>query len=211
MVVRTLPIGKYDYALAAHGGTIYSCLTTTVDANLSLSAATVISDDFRINGCWINPSPGGQIGVVLAKPIRPYNVTIDHIPSYLASDISQAPRRMILWGVIDGSINKIRYTNLEASSRLMPQVNQSAPPIAHKYLFIPLVEFEYSIYDRTHVQTFDVPQAIVASNIDVGLVVLEVVSNWGTDVTCMYRMCVHGEPPSPSHVLYVMSSHAFRK
>ncbi len=193
MVVRSLPVGKYDYALAAHGGTIYHRLTTHGHVDSPLSAATVIDDDFRINGCWTLPSPDGQIAVVLAKPIRPYNVTIDHVPSYLAADISQAPRRMVLWGLIDGAINKNRYANLEASSPLTSQMNRSAPPIADKFMFVPLAEFEYSIHNRPHVQTFDVAYAIVASNLDVGLIVLEVVSNWGADVTCLYRMRVHGE------------------
>lgn len=196
LISRTLPVGRHDYALSAHGGEIASKLTTSTPRHSStstLSSDSVLSDDFRLNGCWNMGSSQGQIGIVLYEPIRPTHITIDHIPSSLSPDIGQAPRAMILWGVIDRAVKREQYAQLLGWTPIAAIQNRSEPSLTGGFNFVPLGGFEYDVHGDFHVQTFPVFQTVVESGIDIGIMVLEVVSNWGADVTCLYRVRIHGE------------------
>ncbi|KAI0690832.1 hypothetical protein C8T65DRAFT_552193, partial [Cerioporus squamosus] len=159
----------------------------------SLPADTVVSDDFRLEGCWKISGQRGQIGVALTEPVYPTHVTVDHMPSALAKDVQQAPRHVLLWGVVDGAENLGRYTTLLSNLSSVVTHGQSGPLIDQGFPLVPLATFEYNIRAGYHVQTFPVHPPILQSGIDFGLVVLEVVDNWGSDATCLYRFRVHGE------------------
>ncbi|TFK82418.1 hypothetical protein K466DRAFT_443144, partial [Polyporus arcularius HHB13444] len=189
-------VGKRDFALIANGGAVSPRLTSRTSPESdhhSLPSESVLSDDFRIDGCWSILGSKGQVGVRLAETIRPSHITIDHVPALRSEDLSAAPRHIILWGVVDGPENRDMYPRLLARvSDITPQ-NRSAPPISLDYAFVPLASFEYNILANVHVQTFPVHPSIVESHFDVGVVVLEVAGNWGGNTTCLYRLRVHGE------------------
>ncbi|KAI0712374.1 hypothetical protein C8Q76DRAFT_571591, partial [Earliella scabrosa] len=187
-------VGRRDYAALAEGGQVYPSLTTPPDitSHNALSPETVLSDDVRVSGCWRVPGSGGQIGVVLSELIYPTHVTIDHIPLPLASDTDDAPREMILWGVIDGAASKDRYAQLHGAVLGAAGVDHQGPHINAGFTFIPISTFEYDRHGKSHVQTFSVHPLVVTSRIDFGLVVLDIVSNWGSNTTCLYRLRVHG-------------------
>ncbi len=213
VLTRTLPIGRRDFALSDAGGKIYPDLTSAHGIDISSSATssspdTVLSDDFRISGCWSIPGSHLQVGVVLSETIYPSHFTIDHVPYPLADDIFAAPRRVILWGVVDGSSNKETYAHLRVQSSELAAYNRSAPPMDGAFTFIPLATFEYDIYADSHVQTFPIYTPVVRSGIDVGLVVLDVVSNWGSNTTSLCRLRVHGTLSSSCAVLSLNLSQA---
>ena len=133
------------------------------------------------------------MGISVPMAILPSNITIDHIPKEIASDIGQAPRELVLWGVMDGSANTERYD--EHFAELWPITNmrqKSAPALTMDQRFIPIAEIKYNIHDPLPIQTFPVHQAVVASGLDFGVFVLEVLSNWGSNSTCLYRVRLHG-------------------
>lgn len=193
LVTRALPVGRHDYALGAHGAQVASKLTTPHRSASSLSPDTVLSDDFRIDGCWNVGSSQGQIGIVLYEPIWPTHITIDHVPQSLTTNTGQAPRIMIVWGVVDKAMRKDQYSHLLADSPIVALHNHSEPLLTNDFIFLLLAGFEYDIHGEHHVQTFPVFSAIVESYLEIGIIVVEFLSNWGADDTCLYRIRIHGE------------------
>ncbi|OJT15121.1 Spindle pole body-associated protein sad1 [Trametes pubescens] len=205
LLARWGPVLRPDYALGAVGGRIVPSLTSPplerTRPRSSISATTaevVIDEELTIGRCWTTAATG-QVGLSTPTLIYPQQVTIDHIPRQLALDIGRAPRRMVLWGVIDGLSNMQRFKSLDvdATSRLpfngIPH-GRSSPPLAAKHAFIALAVFEYDISGDYPTQTFAVFDHIMSSKMDFGIFVLEVVDNWGAPDTCLYRIRIHGEP-----------------
>ncbi|EMD35103.1 hypothetical protein CERSUDRAFT_97019 [Gelatoporia subvermispora B] len=114
----------------------------------------------------------------------------EHLPSEIAIDIGQAPKHMMLWGVVDGKSNTHAFRQLVASE--LPGPDHQAPAIAKDLLWAPLTSFTYDITVDEPVQTFPVHQQYVKSGITFGVVVLEVLKNWESDSTCLYRVMLHG-------------------
>ncbi len=196
LLTRSLPIGRRDFALAAAGGLIYSDLTSSTGAPPSTNSQppdSVINDDFRLKGCWRVPRGHLQVGVVLAETIYPSHFTIDHAPQAFAHDIGEAPRTIVLWGVVDGSFNKATYAQLHAGMADSVVYNRTAPPKDAGFTFVPLAAVEYDPSADSHVQTFPVDDQVADSGIDIGLIVLDVISNWGSNTTSLCRVRVHGE------------------
>ncbi|KAI0827481.1 hypothetical protein BC628DRAFT_1303745, partial [Trametes gibbosa] len=196
-----------DYALAANGGKIIPALTSPhVDRSRQRSPPpshtpgpeAVIEDDTAIGRCW-TISRSGQVGLSTPAVIYPTHVTIEHIPRHVAVDIGRAPRHMILWGVVDGLPNVHRLGWLHDHHDMefpldTPFQARFAPPISATYAFVALAAFEYDISSDSPIQTFAVYDRIMASQMDFGIFVLEVVDNWGGVDTCLYRIQLHGEP-----------------
>lgn len=187
-----------DFALQADGAMIDCDLTSSCyHWPLSLffpSPYAAITDDLTIGHCWYIPSSSAQLAVVLPTPLRPSHVTIDHIPKYLAANIAVAPRHMILWGLVDGIANTARWKRLGAHPSDSLHLNRQGPPRSLGYTFAPLAKIEYDVHDRTNVQTFSISQPIRNADMDFAIVILEITDNWGSDITCLYRIRVHGDP-----------------
>ncbi len=108
------PVGRRDFALHADGGRVLPELTKVAKGGgwtqpLSGSSPEhAITDDSRIGHCWSIPGSAAQLGIQLSEMIFPTHVSIDHIPVEIAADIGQAPRTVVLWGALDGSVNEFR-------------------------------------------------------------------------------------------------------
>ncbi len=189
-----IPVPLRDYALAAHGGVIADELTSPIDgSNIDSSPELVLSDDTRIGRCWLFPGSRGQIGISIPDWIYPTHVSVEHIPRVVAADIGQAPRTMILWGAVEDEEGNDIHRRLEDGTSSARGRNR--PPVTlEAYFFVKLAEFVYNITSSQHVQTFPVRGDLRAAGVDAGLFVLEIVDNWGSDSTCVYRVRIHGEP-----------------
>ncbi|KAI9059317.1 hypothetical protein FKP32DRAFT_1531019, partial [Trametes sanguinea] len=186
-----------DYALAADGGMVFGELTWPLnDIPRASPPEVVLDDDIRPGHCWHFAGSRAQVAISLPEFIHPTHVTIDHIPRAIAADIHQAPRRMILWGVVDGIANRRRYQSKHDVIRANSTLSRDHPPLTKDgYLFIELADFVYNITHARNIQTFAVRDYIRSPdiNIDIGLLVLEVMDNWGSESTCLYRVRIHGE------------------
>ncbi|KAJ8463966.1 hypothetical protein ONZ51_g9904 [Trametes cubensis] len=199
------PVLRPDYALRANGGRIVQTLTTPLQSSRSASSAStlgpeiVIDEDVYVGRCW-TIAVTGQIGISTSVLIHPRYITIDHIPRQVALDIGRAPRRMVLWGVIDGLSNIQRFRSLVASNPNAETLLESGPcgrsfpPISGTHAFFALATFEYDVYAGFPSQTFAVSDYIAVSGMDFGIFVVEVIDNWGAADTCLYRIRIHGEP-----------------
>lgn len=194
-----------DFALEVDGAIVDCTLTSWCYpwpiSVLWPSPSLAISENSHIGQCWSMPTTPAQLAVVLPTPVRPSHVTIDHIPSNIASDIGLAPRNMILWGVIDGHKNQERLNRVRQH---LPRLEHKGPSRALSYTFVPIARMTYDIGETSHVQTFPVFDSVRTSSLDFAIVVLEITDNWGSEKTCLYRLRVHGEPVSlPVRFLFI--------
>ena len=61
-------------------------------------------------------------------------------------------------------------------------------PPSSNHVLLASMTYEPSL--PNHIQTFPVSPQVVALNIDVGIVVVKVLNNWGGDYSCLYRVSV---------------------
>ncbi|TFK80344.1 hypothetical protein K466DRAFT_504052 [Polyporus arcularius HHB13444] len=204
-VIKALrdPVGRRDFALHADGGRVLPELTKVAkgggwtQSSSGSSPEYAITDDSRIGHCWSIPGSAAQLGIQLSQMIFPTHVSIDHIPLEIAADIGQAPRTVVLWGALDGSVNESRRRHAFASSKVpVPALlyGRTAPKTTSRHKFILLGSFEYDIRGTYAVQTYPLDWCVVDSDLYFGVVVLEILDNWGGNATCLYRARVHGEP-----------------
>ncbi|PVG04261.1 hypothetical protein CPB86DRAFT_778529 [Serendipita vermifera] len=173
---------------------------------------TALHPDIHVGNCWPFKGSSGQIGVMLSRSIIISEVTIDHAAKEVAFDVRSAPKKMELWGLVDGAENvrKVAEYHRRREQRYRDLVNaanregrtppppedpypSTLPPDAH---YLRLAQFSYDVNAPSHIQTFSVPQEIQDLGVDIGIVVLMVRSNWGEpNWTCLYRLRVHGRDP----------------
>lgn len=190
-------VGRRDFALSADGGTVVDELTVPLPNRGSPASPQppklALLDDMRIGKCWRVPSQNGQLAILSPHMIYPTHAIIDHIPIEIAADIGEAPKTMFLWGMVDGKLNYARYLNLTSEEPAPSVCGRRAPPLAGDDLYILLATFEYDINSLRHVQTFPIDLHIVYSRLYFGIFVFEIVDNWGSATTCIYRVRIHGD------------------
>ncbi len=195
------PVCRRDFALAADGARIAPLLTSSFDTSDHVVARppeNILDEDLRSASYWSIPDNHGQVGIKVPAFIYPTNVTVDHVPKEIAADVRQAPRSMVLWGLLEGKGNQERYKGARdgfSLSRL--RAVGDGPPITGGGTFLPLASFEYAIDAEFHVQTFAVDPSVISSRIYFGVFVLEMRSNWGSPTSRLYRVRIHGEEVSP--------------
>ena len=206
-------IAKADFALSSSGASVIPSLTSDtleiVPQGLWQQAiATITGNGYAIgrppitalhyethNGhCWPFAGDQGQLGILLALPVRIEEITIDHVASDIAWDMRSAPRKMEVWGFVEGAENLAKVAAWEVSRNdagLEVPTQPGSLPYSSKYLRI--AQFEYNIDAPNAVQTFPIDEDIHSLGLDFGIVTLRVLSNWGKEFTCLYRFRVHGQ------------------
>ena len=188
--------GLRDYALAIDGARIVPRLTTgeaTKPRNGHFNRPDVVLRDNLSGGrCWTIPESRGQVGISVSRLIFPSHITVDHVPPEAAEDIQQAPRHMRFWGSVDGSQNSDRYKEYFARYSNSIPTPSRAPNITNGYNFVHLGDFEYDVNATWHIQTFPVHDHILPLQMDFGVFVIEILDNWGSPTTCLYRFRIHG-------------------
>ncbi|KAH9037831.1 hypothetical protein EDB85DRAFT_1934759 [Lactarius pseudohatsudake] len=200
-------IAKADFALSSSGASVIPSLTSDtleiVPQGLWQQAvATITGNGYAIgrppitalhyeahNGhCWPFVGDQGQLGVRIEE------ITVDHVARDVAWDMRSAPRKMEVWGFVEGAQNLDKVVAWEAA-RIEAGLEVPTQPMSlpHSSKYLRIAQFEYDVDASNAVQTFPVDEDIRGLGLDFGIVVLRVLSNWGKEFTCLYRFRVHGQ------------------
>ncbi|KAH7398393.1 UNC-like C-terminal-domain-containing protein [Pyrenochaeta sp. MPI-SDFR-AT-0127] len=140
----------------------------------------------EVGDCWCAtpdaPRSGrAQLAVNLGQPMFPNQVTIEHVPMNMVptSNINNAPRHIEVWTDTDEPV-KLRYNHMKDQCQNGPDGWQC------------LGSFVYNIHSGNHIQTFDLDAATAKP---ISKIILRVLTNWGGDHTCLYRVRLHGDAP----------------
>ncbi|KAK6356560.1 hypothetical protein TWF718_000911 [Orbilia javanica] len=201
---------KPDYALLAHGTLIDPRLTSSTfdpyDTPGLLGKLTaflrpgpnepahVLTESTNIGDCWSFPETSGQVSLLLAEPIYPTDVTIDHVPQGISGDGSSAPQEVEFWVKIEDEF--LRSQAGKAAAAAIGDVADNAS--TRNYFasgYVRVASFIYDIKGQYPVQTFGLPINLQNLGISVRSVSFRVLSNWGRkEYTSIYRLRVHGDP-----------------
>ncbi|KAH9949977.1 hypothetical protein B0H21DRAFT_832778 [Amylocystis lapponica] len=211
-VVPALTSDTLEIQPSGLGSQIVGLITGGNGYAIGRPPVTALHHEIHNGHCWPFVGTKGQLGVALSTPAYITDVTIDHVPKEVATDMRSAPRQMELWGLVEGKDNVAKLkewraqraarqeeARVEAELNGTPYVELLNEPPYPKSLpkvpeYVRVANFTYNIHAPEHVQTFPVVEEIRDLGIDFGLVVLLVKSNWGRDeFTCLYRLRVHGE------------------
>lgn len=165
--------------------------------------------------CWPVEGGQGQLAVLLAKPVRVTEVVVEHAAREVSFDMDAAPREVegqyttaslptvilcvssidilsfqtfSVWALVDGQSAQSKVAAYQASLSSSP--TESLPPSPN---YILLASFAYDISLPNHIQTFPVSQPILDLDLETGIVVVRIRSNYGAAYTCLYRVRVHGD------------------
>lgn len=182
-----------DYALLATGGHILQELTAVNGTSGEdwKDAEKMLDGKVDVSACWSFHGDKAQAGLYLASRVHIDQVSIDHIPKELVPSADHAPKEIIVWGIVDAENIAI------AQHASLPSVLSSLPthpplmesPSTH---VVPLAVILYDLISPSHVQTFPVLDYLLESSADFQKIIVQVVSNYGAESTCIYRIRVHG-------------------
>lgn len=156
--------------------------------------STVLKDIVTAGSCWPMGGSAGRLGVRLARDILIQNFTLTHVRTTPPSVLLSAPKDLVLWGVVKlpDHLRPVVYERVISRSPFPPL------PLPKEYLSsswdaVPLGTFTYDIHHEDLTQSFVVDPILDKFNTQVSIVVLEVVSNWGSPhFTCLYNFGVYG-------------------
>ena len=148
-----------------------------------------------LNRRWCFIGSKGQLGILLSVPGRITNISVSHPPQ--VSVLPSAPRHIILWGVVDGDANKAIYDEHgDVLQSLRARLLVQGPFARHdnwELIYVPLATFFYNIKGSSAHQVFDVFPEIHELRMDFGIVVVQIVNNWGEAYTGLHHVGIYGE------------------
>jgi len=206
-------IAKADFALHSGGAVVIPSLTSDTHEirpqgvrqhvigyltghgyALGRPPITALHHETHIGHCWPFNGDQGQLGVTLSRIVRIEEISIDHVARDIAWDMSSAPREVEVWGLVEGASNFAKVAAWDAArtdaGEEIPTQPRSLP---HSARYVRIAQFEYDADVPNAVQTFPVDEEVRKMEMDFGIVVLRVLSNWGQEFTCLYRFRVHGQ------------------
>lgn len=144
-----------------------------------------------VGDCWCSSSaPNGQdtmrLAVRVSEKIFPTEVVVENYPTAGSLFPGSTPKHIEVWADFE-------YLGGQEWESLSIRQMQGNSPIGAHWALIGQTDYDASV-DATHVQAFrlDVNQhqhLYAAQNF-----VVRVVSNYGSDYTCLYRVRLHGVP-----------------
>lgn len=141
--------------------------------------------------CWSFRGKSGTFGIALDTPnVIPTHVGIHHWLNS-TTQFSRAPRDITVWGLVDGEANLKTFSQshqLTSASTRMPRslISKAGP-------FLPLGEIYFNISAGSQRgQVFPLYSEALSLGMDFGVIVFDIRSNWGEDITSLCSIHVYG-------------------
>lgn len=175
--------------------------------------AVAITPTADAGDCWAFPGKTGTLAIRLSEPIYPSHITIEHISKALTHDYTTAPKTVEFWvrvsdpekrQEVESAASHAAFVDgkdTDAESRTMQTGSLQSEVsfrVADKYAreFVKIHTVEFTMEDE-NVQSFELPVDLTNLHIPVDVVAFLVKDNHGNqNLTCLYRMKVHGFAPS---------------
>ena len=151
---------------------------------------------------WCAPPSRGklQLTVDIAHPIAPTELVLEHLPKDASLRIGDAPKELELW--VDIPDADVYNTVNAAIAHIKPDLLVDSSPQKDRELdekqalpftFVPVGRWIYNIYEKDHIQTFEIPFPLQKLGVKATRFAVRVNSNWGDyGPTCIYRARLHG-------------------
>ncbi|TFK59858.1 hypothetical protein BDN72DRAFT_780167 [Pluteus cervinus] len=182
---------RLDFAFRFAGGKVIDKLTTLILYNSPSTRVNppvvALNDDIRVGNCWPT-HPSSQLGISLAARVQVSHITVDHIAKELVPSTKQAPREVIVWGVIDSMNSQYLHeleNNLTETIASLPRPN---PLITGNRHLLPIAFLSYNISSFDDIQTFPIFDSVSKTPIVFSEIIADLVNNWGHETTCLYRV-----------------------
>jgi Sad1 / UNC-like C-terminal len=180
---------SHDFASLNTGAVVSPKLTTP--GFEPVAPSTVLGNS--TGACWSFRGNVGTFGLVLdAANVMPSHVVIHHWLFNSTTSLSRAPRQVIVWGMVDGDQNMKAYSS--ARRAFTSHLARVPPfPISKGGVFVPLGDIDFDITAPSLRQTVPLYSEVRSWGIDFGVLVLDIRSNWGGDVTSLCSVHVYGQ------------------
>ncbi len=177
-----IPFG-HDFA-SLNTGTMVSPRLTTI--GISSAPPSVVLNN-TMGTRWSFHGSTGTIGISFnVSNVMPSHFVIHHWPLDSTVSLSCTPRQVIVWGLVDGEVNMriLSQSQHVFSSTLRPPMS-----ISKEGVFLPLADFDFDITAWSLRQSFPFS---LSWGIDFSIIVFDIRSNWGADITSLCAVHVHG-------------------
>jgi hypothetical protein len=167
------PAGSTIFSLPTHGG-----------------PDSAISGDAGSPKCWEFCGPRGQLGFSLVELLHITSVSIN----LEFSSPESAPRSLVLWGVIDGqeAVNRYHGALRDRLHSYLP--TETVAPRPETHIYVPLAAFQYNPHLANNYQFSSVFRDTEYLGFPIGIVVLQILDNWGANSTRLCGVEIHGLP-----------------
>jgi hypothetical protein len=186
----------YNYARHFSGAGAQSIDVLTSSAYKDVNspqfpAVTVLEDGLA---CWAMSGHNGYFGIALEIPINISHISIYHSLAH-AEGIPSAPRSMVLWGLAEGP-DQVKALSSASNQLFLPRkpslFSQFLPKSPEPISWVPLLHFQYDVH-LSDTQVFAVPKELMDLGVSYGVVVVEILNNWGSPShSCLYHIGVYG-------------------
>ncbi|KAL9109511.1 MAG: hypothetical protein Q9227_005846 [Pyrenula ochraceoflavens] len=202
-----IPLAQINYAAESHGAIADPTLSSPtkhrnfdfwtrltapkfVEAHRSRPPIEALRPWSEPGDCWC-ASPSNDdthLAIILPEKIYPTEVVYEHFPTRANPNAAMAPRKIQIWADYSG----LSRTEFEDVKRVMWR--DLHPTLPNTWLLAGVLE--YKISDEDYIQT------VMLNGADemkwaTNKFLFRITENYGGQMTCMYRVRVHGKPVEP--------------
>ncbi|KAJ3872964.1 hypothetical protein F5051DRAFT_140526 [Lentinula edodes] len=203
-----------DYVLALRGGAVLMDLTSDTAGFTPLSQwqrllslvfsfpdyadkappLAVLEQEVHVGYCWAFLGPRGHIALALSESIVVTDFTIFYAnPNELTTkELRQAPKIIQLWALAAPNSSQDAVQQKLIHWKHFSSTNRKPLQLGFSNSFELLANVSFTLQQGTK-QTFSVETPTQSPTT---VVVVEVLDNWGSEATCLYRIAIHGHIPS---------------
>ncbi|PIL28718.1 hypothetical protein GSI_08762 [Ganoderma sinense ZZ0214-1] len=164
------------------------------DVVFGKTSSPVICD----SSSWEFMGTTGQLGILFPHPSRLNTITVQ--VQHGTTLPKCAPRDLVLWGLVGRQKDLItlrhHHHSLDRAFSALPGAVVFPAHESHQVL-VPLAVFRFNAYSENLTQTFTVEPVWDAdykeeAMLGFGVAILQVLTNWGSSLTCIHRLYFHG-------------------